>query len=205
MTTHAQAVGSGSVDDDSPTGISKARLAMIGGVATALIAGAPAIINAIQPENGHSGTATAAPPQPTTITPTVLETSPLGSIDQVAIAGSDITVTGSAAADVGSVVVVIPRQADGARDYWVATTDVYDQHWKAVIETDLPLPSPLKTTAHYNRRFDGQAFAGLSFQKDPPSPAPGPTDDVVNCAVVHGDACFNGPGWGQPSVSEAVR
>ena len=161
MTTHAQAVGSGSVDDDSPNGHleSTARDDRRGRDGAASPEPRPSL-NAIQPENGHSGTATAAPPQPTTITPTVLETSPLGSIDQVAIAGSDITVTGSAAADVGSVVVVIPRQADGARDYWVATTDVYDQHWKAVIETDLPLPSPLKTTAQLQPPFRRTGVCG---------------------------------------------
>jgi len=201
MTTQAQPIGSGPAAEE-PGSISKAKLALIGTIVGALITAAPAIINALNDGDVQSVVPTAAAQAPA---PTVVARSKLGSIDDVTTDGSDIIVTGSAADDVSSVVVVIPRPSDGDQQYWVARAEVQDRHWQAVIETDTPLPSRVKTTAHYHLRPTAQAFAGLSFRQDPPTPPPAPAEDAVNCAVVHGDACFTGPGWGQASVSETVR
>lgn len=86
--------------------------------------------------------------------------------------GTEVTVTGSAEKYVDRVVVLIgPRQSGG-------------QYWARQRECIQP--------ASY-----------FTFQQSTPTPTPTPTPpggSIVSCAEQYGDSCFNGPGWGPPSV-----
>jgi hypothetical protein len=207
MATHAQPLGGGSGDDTSTPSIPKAKLALIGAATTALVTLTPVTVDAMRNyiADHTGGTTTLPTAPPTTIAQTPIQESPLGSIDGVTVDGSKIIVEGTARADVESVVVRVgPRQPDGPRQYWAASADVYDQHWKALVEAETPLPAPFQTKVDYQQRL--RAFAGLSFDPDPTTtPAPGPSADIVNCAMERGDDCFTGPGWGPPSVYRSGR
>jgi hypothetical protein len=200
MTTHAQPIGATPDRSNGPNShVSAARLTMIGGIAAASIAAVPAVIVALNSNDPGATSPTGSVSQPTTVTPTVVAKSPLGSIDQVTIDGSNVAVAGSATENVESVVVTIgPRRSGG--QYWAARADVQDLQWKLVVETDSERPADFQTTVFYKERTAGQRFTGLTFQTEPSTPAPPPPGDDVTCAVERGDACFTGPRWGPPSV-----
>ncbi len=194
------------IDKDERDGpgdsVSVAKITMIGTIGAALVTAAAGIFVAFNRDD-HPGqptppTATAGP---TTITPRPTG-SGQGSFDELTINGprSEVAVAGSAAEDVGSVVVMIgPRQSGG--QYWAASTDVVNERWKVVVATEPQLPSPYEVKAFYRERTTGTARAsGLTFQTTAPTTAPQPPGQEANCAVEFGDRCFTGPGWGPPSV-----
>jgi hypothetical protein len=132
---------------------------------------------------------------------------PQGSFDQVTINGSgtEVTVSGSAAKGVDNVVVLIgPRQLGG--QYWAASADVVNQHWTLAVATEPHVPEPYQIKAYY-RQAAAPAAQGASYFHFPrpaetPTTTPPPAP-IVNCAEQYGDRCFDGPGWGPPSVYQS--
>ena len=205
-------------DGDS---VSVAKIGMISTIGGTLLTAVVAPIVLAVTHNNSSGGAN--PPGPTitpgqTITPTP-DNPTQGSFDQVAIndSGTEVTVTGSAEKDVDSVVVLIgPRQSGG--QYWAASADVVNQQWKLVVATDPHIPVPYQIKAYYRQHDKGADYrqrAGtaaiqntsyFTFQQGTPTPTPTPTPpggSIVSCAEQYGDSCFNGPGWGPPSVYQS--
>jgi hypothetical protein len=214
-----------SVGADKPKGdaegssMSVARMGVIGTIGAAIITGIPSIVIALMHDNG-SGSNNAAGPTaaPTTITsPTPIQQSPRGSFDQVAIndSGTAVTVAGSAEKDVDSVVVLVgPRQSGG--QYWANSTNVVNGQWKLVIATDPHVPVPYQIKAFYRERQAGAGYrrhegsgavrdaSHFSFPETGPTPTPTPPPGpLVSCAEQNGDSCFNGPGWGPPTVFQS--
>jgi hypothetical protein len=196
-----------SVGVDKRTGegdpVSVAKMGMIGTIGAALVTAVTSIVVGFTHDNGSGGTNSAAH----TIKPKLDKTSTLGSFDQVAIneSGTAVTVTGSAAEDVDGVVVLIgPRQSGG--QYWANSTNVVNQHWTLVVTTDPHVPVPYEIKAYYRERAGSATTRGASYVTSrrtgttpPPTPPP-PGKPVLLCAEQRGDSCFDGPGWGPPSV-----
>jgi hypothetical protein len=189
-------------DKDAGPGnsVSVAKIGMIGTLGAALVtAGATIFVTANHDDHP------AGPPTPTTITPPPTPGS-AGTLDELTINGprTEVAVAGSAAKDVTSVTVLIgPRQSGG--QYWAATTtDVINQQWNVVVDTDPQLPSPYEIKAFYRERTSGTAgipkASGLTFKKATPTPPPPPPGQEANCAAQFGDSCFTGPAWGPPSI-----
>lgn len=195
MTTQAQ---------DPTASVSAAKIAAYGTVGVTLIGTIGTVVTMLI---GHdSGTSASPGPAPTTIShPTPNQPSSQGSVDKVEINGSgtEVTVTGSAAKDVDSVAVLIgPRESGG--QYWANLARVSDQQWKLTIATDPRLPEPYTIEARYHtatRVGASEAAFKITFpETEPTTPPPAPTNQIVNCAEQYGPNCFNGPGWGPPSV-----
>jgi hypothetical protein len=195
--------------DDEGDSVSVAKMGMIGTIGAALVTAVTTIVLAVSHDNGADTTTSAGQ----TIKPTLVNPSPLGSFDEVAIndSGTEVTVTGSAEKDVASVVVLIgPRQSGG--QYWAASANVVNQQWKLAVATDPHIPVPYEIKAYYYRQqaggapvqgasyFTSQRTAATPTTMPPPGPPPEP---VVNCAEQYGDRCFTGPGWGPPSVYQS--
>ncbi|HEX5142396.1 MAG TPA: hypothetical protein VFW21_00860 [Mycobacterium sp.] len=213
MTTHARPVEADADDGDaSESTKTSTRTKVFMGLATAAIGIIPATIIAL-----HSGTpstpvnptvtATASPvgatSAPIAITPTVIETSSQGWVDDVTVDGANVTVAGSARPDIESVVVMIAGRQSGG-NYWFATADVHDQKWSVVVSTDATLPASFKTTVRYKERPN--AYEGLTWRQGPsPTSQPAPPGVDANCVVQNGDACFTAPGWGAPSVFQSDK
>jgi hypothetical protein len=194
--------------DGGGNSLSVAKIGLIGAVVTAA---APIMLAVI-----HAHTSGDANSSGQTFTTPLTQTPTQGSFDQVAInqAGTEVTVTGSAEKRVDGVVVLIgPRQSGG--QYWAASADVVDQQWKLVVATDPHVPVPYQIKAYYRQHEEGADYrqragtaairsASFTFQQATPTPTPTPpTGSIVNCAEQYGDSCFNGPGWGPPSVYQS--
>jgi hypothetical protein len=197
--------------DGEGNSLSIAKMGLIGAVVTAA---APIVIAVM-----HSDSSGGANSPGQTITPPPPQASAPGSFDQVAIneSGTEVTVTGSAEKDVDNVVVLIgPRQSGG--QYWAASANVVNQQWKLVVATDPHVPVPYQIKAYYRQHEKGADYrqrAGtaairsasyFTFQQATPTPTPNPTPpagSIVNCAEKYGDSCFNGPGWGPPSIYQS--
>ena len=193
--------------------VSVAKMGMISAIGTALVTAAATIIVTVGNSEDPGAEATAEPATATvasgltTITPTLDQTSWQGTFDQVAIndSGTEVAVSGSARADVDSVVVMIgPRQSGG--QFWANETKVVNQQWKLVVATEPHLPEPYTIRARYWVRDSGadaiQTASDLVSQRTTPTPPP-PPGQLVNCAEQFGDSCFTGPGWGPPSVYQS--
>lgn len=190
---HSIGIGLDKHSDSGDSPWSAPKCAMIGTLGAALITAAVSIFSAMGADGNSDGK--------TTVTPTPIQESALGSLEEVTVnsSGSEVAVTGYAAENVESVVVMIgPRQSGG--QYWAARTEVFNQEWKLVVATDPHLPRPYEIKTQYQKRPSGQTVSGYSFQTPAPTPTPPPPGQVVDCAVVHGDSCFQGPDWGPPSV-----
>ena len=114
--------------------------------------------------------------------------------------GNTAKFSGAAAAGVDGMFVLIGPKADGG--YWPGYGPVTGDRWKA----DVAIESPWK---NYEVTFVPQLRSGgvrpsafgLSF--DPPGPStppPSPQGDLLQCAAVYGASCFQGPGFGAPTV-----
>jgi hypothetical protein len=200
--------------DGEGASLSVAKIGLIGTIGAAIVAGIPSVIIAITLDNGSGGTTSAGQ----TFKPPLDKTSAQGSFDQVAIndSGTEVTVTGSAEKDVDSVVVLIgPRQSGG--QYWANSANVVNGQWKLAIATEPHVPVPYEIKAYYRQREVGadyrqregsgaiQDASYFAFKRTGPTPTPTPTPpgSIVSCAEQHGDSCFNGPGWGPPSVFQS--
>ena len=184
--------------------MSVAKMGLIGTIGGALVTAVAPIVLAVIHDDGSGGTNSVRH----TIKPTLTMTSTLGSFDQVAIneSGTEVTVAGSAEKDVDSVVVLIgPRRSGG--QYWANSANVVNQQWKLVVTTDPHVPEPYEIKAYYRQRSGNAAIQGASYfipQQTAPTPTPTPPPGpVLNCAEQYGDSCFNGPGWGPPSVFQS--
>ncbi|OBG24643.1 hypothetical protein [Mycobacterium sp. 852002-51057_SCH5723018] len=215
-----KSVGAGKRKDggEGPS-MSVARMGLIGTIGAAILTGVPSIVIALMHDGGSGPNNSAGPAAtPTTITsPTRIQPSPRGSFDQVAIndSGTAVTVAGSAEKDVDSVVVLVgPRQSGG--QYWANSTNVVDGQWKLVVATDPHVPVPYQIKAFYREREAGAYYrlredngairdaSHFSIPETGPTPTPPPPPEpLVSCAEQHGDSCFNGPGWGPPSVFQS--
>jgi hypothetical protein len=80
--------------DGEGDSVSVAKMGMIGTIGAALVTAVTTIVLAVTHDNGSDTTTSAGQ----TIKPTLVNTSPLGSFDEVAIneSGTGVTVTGSA-------------------------------------------------------------------------------------------------------------
>ena len=190
---------SGGVDKRTADPVSVAKMGMIGTIGAALVTAVTSIVVGFTHDNGSGGTNSAAH----TIKPKPEKTSTLGSFDQVAIneSGTAVTVTGSAAEDVDGVVVLIgPRQSGG--QYWANSTNVVNQHWTLVVTTDPRVPVPYEIKAYYRERAGSATTRGAPYvtPRQIGTPPPPPGKPVLLCAEQHGDSCFDGPGWGPPSI-----
>lgn len=187
------------VDKRTADPVSVAKMGMIGTIGAALVTAVTSIVVGFTHDNGSGGTNSAAH----TIKPKLDKTSTLGSFDQVAIneSGTAVTVTGSAAKDVDGVVVLIgPRQSGG--QYWANSTNVVNQHWTLVVTTDPHVPAPYEIKAYYRERAGSATTRGAPYvtPRQTGTPPPPPGKPVLLCAEQHGDSCFDGPGWGPPSI-----
>ena len=136
---HSIGIGLDKHSDSGDSSLSAAKCGMISTIGGALITAAVSIVVLVH--GGSSGVATSS--TGTTFKPIPSQESALGSIGKVTInsSGSEVAVTGYAADNVESVVVMIgPRQSGG--QYWAASTEVFNQEWKLVVATDPHLPQP---------------------------------------------------------------
>ncbi len=184
---------------------STAKFAMIAGIGTALVTTIGSIVIAIGQHPNDGGAPKETPAQTSTvITPPPPDDSALGWLDKVTIedAGSQVAVTGGAARNVESVVVMIgPRQSGG--QYWAAGADVFDRRWSLVVATDPSLPTPYEIKAYFKKRpgADVRPASWNIPRATTPVPAPTPVPgQEAACAVESGDSCFKGPGWGAPTI-----
>jgi hypothetical protein len=190
--------------DGEGDSVSVAKMGMIGTIGAAVVTAITTIVLGVTHDSGADSTKATGQ----TFTPKVDNPSPLGSLDQVAInpSGTEVTITGSAEKNVDSVVVLIgPRQSGG--QYWAASANVVNQQWKLAVATDPHVPEPYEIKAYYRQQVVGSTVQGASYFTSP-RPAETPTTTmppapVVSCAEQFGDKCFNGPGWGPPSVYQS--
>jgi hypothetical protein len=216
MTSHAQPVDAHPASrkrsskpkrGNENASVSVAKMSMIGTIGAAVVTAITTVILGVSHDGGSDSSKTPAQ----TFTPKLVNPSPLGSFDQVAIndSGTEVTISGSAEKGVDSVVVLIgPRQSGG--QYWAASADVVNQQWKLAVATEPHVPKPYEIKAYYRQQTAAPAAQGASYVLFPrpaetptttqPSQPPGP---VVNCAEQYGDRCFDGPGWGPPSVYQS--
>lgn len=189
---------------DPSDSVSAARIAAYGTVGVALIGAIGTVVTVLISHD--TGTTVSAGPPPTTIShPTPNQPSSQGSVDKVEINGSgtEVTVIGSAAKDVDSVAVLVgPRESGG--QYWANMVNVSNQQWKLTIATQPRLPEPYTIEARYHTATrvgaSETAFKIIFQATEPTTPPPSPTNQIVNCAEQLGPNCFNGPGWGPPSI-----
>jgi hypothetical protein len=194
--------------DGEGDSVSVAKMGMIGTIGGAVVTAITTIVLGVSHDGGTDTPKAAGQ----TFTPKVVSPSPLGAVDQVAInqSGTEVTITGSAEKNVDSVVVLIgPRQSGG--QYWAASANVVNQQWKLAVATDPHVPEPYEIRAYYRQQVEGAAggapIQGAAYFISPrpaetPTTTPPPAP-VVNCAEQFGDQCFNGPGWGPPSVYQS--
>lgn len=140
-----------------------------------------------------------------------VQSSALGSIEKVTTNSDDteVTIAGTAAPDVESVLVTIgPRNSDG--QVWAETADVYAGEWRMVVSTKPELTRPYEIKAYYKQRSveltSSHRVLASSLEDPPPTPAPAPPGQILECVVVHGDSCLQGqPGWGSPSIYQSQQ
>lgn len=120
---------------------------------------------------------------------------------------AEVTVGGSASKDVDEVAVLVgPRSSGGA--YWAKKVKVVDGAWDVTIETDPSLPKPYTVQAiphsgHRNSALGANTVALYSFSSGETTTPPAPSQDLLQCAQLHGASCFEGPGWGTPVTRES--
>lgn len=181
--------------------LSATKLKIYGGIATTLIGSVagPIIVGLVNHHDGVEGSVS----EPTTITPTASQVSDRGSADQFVISGTgDVTVSGSARQDVNGMFVLIGPKPSGG--YWVGYGNVLNQHWQADVATDPPWQNYTVQVYPYSGSGDSatspNAFKFTFQGTEPTTPPPPPTNQIVNCAEQFGPNCFNGRGFGPPSV-----
>src|SRR5271166_2463546 len=188
--------------------MSAAKLTLYGSIGTALIGAAAGIIVGVTNNTVSKGRPpTIITPAATTITPTASQVSDRGSADQFVISGTgDVTVSGSAQQDVKGMFVLIGPKPSGG--YWVGYANVLDQQWQADVPTDPPWQNYTIRAYPYYGPSGGATSPNplkFTFQGTEPTtpPPPPPPDQIANCAVQFGPSCFNGPGFGPPSVYQS--
>jgi hypothetical protein len=129
----------------------------------------------------------------------------------------DVTVSGSAEKDVNSVFVVIGPKPSGG--YWVGYANVSNQQWQADVPTNPPWQNYTISAYYYGPSGSAAPMGRLvpdttsqtalkfTFKETEPStaPPPPPPAQIVTCAVQFGPSCFNGPGFGPPSVYQSNK
>jgi hypothetical protein len=180
--------------------MSVAKLGLIGTIGTAVISAVTTTVIGVL--NHNNGPTVPKGPTPTISTlsnesrqDTGLRFSP--------IINGKLTVSGSAQKDVNGMYVVIGPKPSGGYD--AGCGNVVNQRWQAEVATDQSWQKyPLVTVPAYGS-CDGATGASafkFTFQRTEPTttPPPPPPDQIMNCAVQFGPSCFNGPGFGPPTV-----
>ena len=212
MTTHAQPADTAPASrkrsrtpkrGSQNASVSVAKMGMIGTIGAAVVTAITTISVGGTHDSGSD-----SPKGPVQSSTSKVDNPPQGSFDQVTIngAGTEVTVSGSAEKGVDNVVVLIgPRQLGG--QYWAASADVVNQHWTLAVATEPHVPEPYQIKAYYRQQAAAPAAQGASYFHFPrpaetPTTTPPPAP-IVNCAEQYGDRCFDGPGWGPPSVYQS--
>jgi hypothetical protein len=195
MTSEVQQVSTPS-EQASKSGLSAAKITLIGTIITATVTAAVAVGGWVLGDSKPSVTHD--------VGGSVVQSSPLGSVEKVASneSGSEVTVTGWAANGVDDVVVLVgPKSSDG--QFWVANASVTDQRWDVVVETDPKVAPGYSVAAYFNRGITpAVATKPLDFttQTSPPPTPPANPADITQCAVLYGDRCFTDSSWGPPAI-----
>lgn len=193
--------------------LSAARITAYGGIAAAVIGAVAAVI--VARSNVHSSPPVATPVVSssvkapsvstwTTMTPTPVSPGPdQGLVDKYAIneSGTEVKVWGHADKNVDGVFVLIGPKPVG---FWPAFTSVFNQQWEADVPTE-PQISPGYKIWAYPHTPNGSAATPnalkSTFHATGPTTTPlPPPGQIMDCAAQLGPDCFNGPGWGPPSV-----
>jgi hypothetical protein len=201
MSLHAQRPGES---------VSVAKLGLYGTIGAGIITAVTSIVVGVLNHNSGPRDAVSTGPLPTT---TVLSNEPRQDtgLRFSPIINGRLTVSGSAEKDVNGMYVLIGPKPSGGYD--TGCGNVVDQRWQAEVPTD---PSwqkyPLMTVPAYGScptviapavddATSATAFKFTFQGTDPtPPPPPPPPDQILNCAAQFGPSCFNGPGFGPPSV-----
>ena len=184
-------------------GLSAAKIALIGTIATAAISAVATIGVALVGDDNS--------PPPPDKGGTVIQSSPMGSVGTVtpSKSGSEVTVTGWAASDVDNVVVLIgPRSSE--EPYWVGKAPVSGERWETVVKTGPHIEPGYTVAAYFNRGISINPIPGVqgvlgkpmnfTTPVTPPPPQPAIPADITQCAAQYGDRCFTGPNWGPPAI-----
>jgi hypothetical protein len=193
--------------EDPRATVTAAKIAAYGTVGVALIGTIGTVVTMMISHD--AGNAVATTTSTTTIShPTANPPSSQGSVDKVEIngAGTEVTVTGSAAKDVDSVAILVgPRESGG--QFWANVGSVSNQQWQLTVATDPHIPEPYTIEARYHsagRAAVTETAFKVTFQAtEPTTPPPSPRNQIVNCAEQYGPNCFDSPGWGPPSVYQS--
>lgn len=202
------------------------KVKLYGGIAAALItagtpigvalvnhigSGSPPIGSVSTPPTVTNGATASMPSTWTTITPTpVSQGSDQGPVDKYAInaSGTEVKVWGHADKDADGMIVLIGPQSSGG--FWPAFANVVNHQWQANVKTDPQISEGYRVWAipHIpGGSAPGQIPVKFTFQATGPTSTtpPPPPGQLMECAAQHGPDCFNGPGWGPPSVYQPNR
>ena len=196
MTTKARRVSTPSRQRPDKS-LSAAKITLIGTIVTATVTAAVAV--------GGWLLGDSKPPVTHDVVGSVVQSSPLGSVEKVASneSGSEVTVTGWAASGVNDVVVLVGPKSSSGGQFWVANASVTDQRWDVVVQTDPKVAPDYSVSAYFNRGIAPVVAAKpLDFTSQtapPPAPPANPTD-ITQCAALYGQSCFSDPSWGSPAI-----
>jgi hypothetical protein len=221
MTTHARGPG------DS---VSAAKLTLYGSIGTALIGAVSAIIVQVVVNHDNVSTVSKGSPPTTITPTASQVSDRSSANQFVISATGEVTVSGSAQEDVNGMFVLIgPKPSGGywagyanvVNQQWQAdvatdppwqnyTIQAYPYHVPSGGAAQAPGAPPVpKATSEpavapagrLVSETTGQSALKFTFQgTDPTTTPPPPPDQIVDCAVQFGPSCFNGPGFGPPSV-----
>ncbi|MGV0742061.1 hypothetical protein [Mycolicibacterium sp. XJ870] len=171
-------------------------MTMFGTIAAAIIAAVPATLIAVNQDSDDAET----------VPFSLVQSSDLGSVDNVTLSDSRtaVALSGSANPFVDAVGVVI-FEPTTKKPISTEITDVSDGKWSLVAISDLQIPEPFGIMAAYKERTATASgitkASGLTFRLvPPPSPAPPPPGPQDGCSTQSIENCFTGPGWGAPSI-----
>jgi hypothetical protein len=204
MATHAHDTGNSALSAAKITAYGAVGAAIIGAAATTIVARSSGHSSPpLTTPTVSSSVAASKEPTWTTVTPTpVSPGAEQGLVDKYAIndSGTEVKVWGHADKNVDGVFVLVGPKPVG---FWPGFTTVFDQQWEADVPTEPQISPGYKIWAYPHTPTGGAARPNafkFTFQ-DPGSTTPSPPpDQIMNCAAQHGPDCFNGPGWGPPSV-----
>jgi hypothetical protein len=205
MSSHARHPGDPALSAAKITAYGAVGAAIIGAVATTIVARSSGHSSQTLTTPIVSSSVTASKVSTwTTTTPTpVSPGSDQGLVDKYAIndSGTEVKVWGHADKNVDGVFVLIGPKPVG---FWPGFTNVFNQQWEADVPTEPQISPGYKIWAYPHTPSGGAASPNalkFTFQAPgSPTPPPPPPDQIMNCAAQHGPDCFNGPGWGPPSV-----